>query len=113
MDPIYMSGPWITEHEIKVVEDAMRNGWYNYRYVEMFQKEFAAYHDRRLGGSTGVHIQRHAGRQVRRRLGVQFPPHEDRGHRRRGHAVAGRRPAVSAMHVSSRPWPQAGRPGIL
>jgi perosamine synthetase len=47
-----MAGPWITEHEIKVVEDCMRNGWYNYDYVEKFQKEFAAYHDRKFGIMT-------------------------------------------------------------
>jgi perosamine synthetase len=52
MEPIYMAGPWITEHEIKVVEDCMRNGWYNYHYVETFQKEFAAYHDRKYGVMT-------------------------------------------------------------
>ena len=52
MDPKYMAGPWITEHEIKVVEDCMRNGWYNYEYVERFQKEFAAYHGRRFGIMT-------------------------------------------------------------
>jgi perosamine synthetase len=47
MEPIYMAGPWITEHEIKVVEDCMRNGWYNYKYVETFEREFAEYHGRR------------------------------------------------------------------
>jgi len=52
MEPIYMAGPWITEHEIKVVEDCMRNGWYNYNYVETFQKEFAAYHGRKYGIMT-------------------------------------------------------------
>lgn len=52
MEPIYMAGPWITEHEIKVVEDCMRNGWYNYHYVETFQKEFAAYHNRKYGIMT-------------------------------------------------------------
>jgi len=52
MDPIYMAGPWITEHEIKVVEDCMRNGWYNYNYVEKFQMEFAAYHNRKYGIMT-------------------------------------------------------------
>ena len=46
MKPIYMAGPWITEHEISVVEDCMRNGWYNYEYVETFEKEFASYHGR-------------------------------------------------------------------
>jgi len=47
-----MAGPWITEHEIKVVEDCMRNGWYNYGYVEKFQSEFAAYHGRKFGIMT-------------------------------------------------------------
>jgi len=47
-----MAGPWITEHEIKVVEDCMRHGWDNYWYVETLQKEFAAYHGRRFGIMT-------------------------------------------------------------
>lgn len=56
-----MAGPWITEHEIKVVEDCMRNGWYSYHYVETFQREFAAYHDRRFGimtpnCTTAIHL---------------------------------------------------------
>jgi len=60
-DPIFMAGPWITEHEIRTVEDCMRNGWYNYDYVEAFQKEFAAYHDRRYGimtpnCTTAIHL---------------------------------------------------------
>jgi perosamine synthetase len=49
---ISMAGPWITDHEIRVVEDCMRNGWYNYDYVEKFQREFAAYHDRKYGIMT-------------------------------------------------------------
>lgn len=61
MELIYMAGPWITEHEIKVVEDCMRNGWYNYYYVETFQKEFAAYHKRKYGimtpnCTTAIHL---------------------------------------------------------
>ena len=54
MKPIHMAGPWITEHEIKVVEDAMRNGWYEnaYYYCETFQKEFAQYHSRKYGIMT-------------------------------------------------------------
>jgi perosamine synthetase len=54
MEPIYMAGPWITEHEIETVNDAMRTGWYEkpYWYVETFQKEFAAYHDRKFGVMT-------------------------------------------------------------
>lgn len=61
MEQIYMAGPWITEHEIRVVEDCMRNGWYNYHYVEIFQKEFAAYHNRKYGimtpnCTTAIHL---------------------------------------------------------
>ncbi len=58
---IYMSGPWITRHEIKTVAEAMRNGWYNYGYVEKFQKEFAAYHKRKYAimtpnCTTAIHL---------------------------------------------------------
>jgi perosamine synthetase len=63
MKPITMAGPWITEHEVRVVEDAMRNGWYEnaYHYVEKFQKEFAAYHGRKYGimtpnCTTSIHL---------------------------------------------------------
>ncbi len=63
MEPIYMAGPSITEHEIEVVNDAMRNGWYEkpYWYVETFQKEFAAYHGRKYGimtpnCTTSIHL---------------------------------------------------------
>ena len=54
MSQIFMAGPWITEHEIALVEDAMRNGWYEkaYDYCEKFQEEFAAYHDRAYGIMT-------------------------------------------------------------
>ena len=51
-DTIYMAGPWITQHEIDVVNDCMRNGWYNYEYVEKFQRELAAWHGRRFGVMT-------------------------------------------------------------
>jgi perosamine synthetase len=50
MFEIFMAGPWITEHEERVVQDAMRNGWYGknaYHYVETFESEFAEYHDRK------------------------------------------------------------------
>ena len=30
----------------------MRNGWYNYYYVETFEREFAGYHDRKYGIMT-------------------------------------------------------------
>ena len=63
MKQIHMAGPWITEHEIKVVEDAMRNGWYEhaYDYCEKFQKEFAQYHKRKYGimtpnCTTAIHL---------------------------------------------------------
>lgn len=64
MKPIFIAGPWITEHEIKTVEDAMRHGWYGekaYYYVETFQKEFAKYHDRKYGimtpnCTTAIHL---------------------------------------------------------
>ncbi len=63
MKPIYMAGPWITEHEVKTVLDAMQNGWYEnaYHYVETFQKEFAAYHGRRYAlmtpnCTTSIHL---------------------------------------------------------
>jgi len=62
-EPIYMAGPWITEHEINVVNDAMRNGWYEkpYYYVETMQKEFAAYHGRKYAlmtpnCTTSIHL---------------------------------------------------------
>lgn len=44
-----MAGPEVTEADIQYVLDALRNGWYGrdaYRYVEAFETEFAAYHDR-------------------------------------------------------------------
>ena len=50
MTNIAMAGPWITEHEEKIVLDALRNGWYGkqaYYYVETFETEFACYHDRK------------------------------------------------------------------
>lgn len=63
MKKIFMAGPWITEHEIKIVEDALRNGWYEkaYYYVEAFQKEFAKYHNRKyaimtLNCTTAIHL---------------------------------------------------------
>jgi perosamine synthetase len=63
MKPIHMAGPWITEHEVKTVEDAMRNGWYEhaYDYCEKFQAEFAKYHGRKYGimtpnCTTSIHL---------------------------------------------------------
>ena len=63
LNKIEMIGPWITEHEIKVVEDVMRNGWYGdtFGYCEKFQSEFAHYHDRQFGimtpnCTTAIHL---------------------------------------------------------
>lgn len=47
--PLYfMAGPSITSLEEEYVLDALRSGWYEdaYKYVELFEKEFAAYHGR-------------------------------------------------------------------
>jgi perosamine synthetase len=55
MNDIAMAGPWITEHEEKLVLDALRNGWYGkqaYYYVETFEAEFAKYHDRKYALMT-------------------------------------------------------------
>lgn len=53
--PIQMAGPWITDLEEQYVLDALRNGWYGekaYYYVETFEKEFAAYHNRKYALMT-------------------------------------------------------------
>lgn len=63
-DPIYTAGPDITEHEIATVMDAMHNGWYGrqaYHYVELFEREFAAFHGRRHAlmtpnATTAIHL---------------------------------------------------------
>ena len=52
IDSKYIAGPDITEVEIQIVTDMMRNGWYNYDYVEKFEKEFAEYHNRKYGIMT-------------------------------------------------------------
>lgn len=49
MSDIQMAGPWVDERDERIVLDALRNGWYGkeaYHYVEKFEREFAAYHDR-------------------------------------------------------------------
>ena len=46
---IYMAGPSVTEADEAIVLDALRNGWYGknaYKYVELFESEFAKYHNR-------------------------------------------------------------------
>jgi perosamine synthetase len=50
MNEIYMAGPSITKADSEIVMDAVQNGWYGkdaYYYVETFEKEFSAYHDRK------------------------------------------------------------------
>ena len=46
MIPIKTAGPSITEFEKNTVSDMMENGWDNYEFVEKFEKEFSAWHDR-------------------------------------------------------------------
>ena len=62
MGQLVMAGPWITEHEIKIVEKAMRD-WYEepYFYCEEFQKVFGEYHDRKYAlmtpnCTTSIHL---------------------------------------------------------
>ena len=46
---IYMAGPSVTQADEAIVLDALRNGWYGknaYKYVELFEAEFAKYHNR-------------------------------------------------------------------
>ena len=55
MDEIFMAGPQVTESDIKIVVDALRNGWYGkeaYKYVELFESEFAKYHNRKFALMT-------------------------------------------------------------
>lgn len=43
LEPIPSAGPWITDHEIEYVTDAVKNGWYaNWSgYLDRFEKAFA------------------------------------------------------------------------
>lgn len=55
MSEINMAGPWVTALEEKIVLDAVRNGWYGknaYYYVELFEAEFAKYHQRKYALMT-------------------------------------------------------------
>ncbi|MEQ1848337.1 MAG: DegT/DnrJ/EryC1/StrS family aminotransferase, partial [Nitrospira sp.] len=64
MSEIYMAGPWMTELEEQTVLDAVRNGWYGkeaYHYVELFETEFARYHQRNYAlmtpnCTTAIHL---------------------------------------------------------
>ena len=63
-EPIYMAGPDVNQHDIDIVMDALQNGWYGkdaYHYCELFQDEFAKYHDRKFGimtpnCTTAIHL---------------------------------------------------------
>jgi len=55
MSEMYMSGPSVTDEDVNIVLDAVRDGWYGdkaYSYVEMFEKEFAKYHKRKYALMT-------------------------------------------------------------
>lgn len=54
MNSIYMAGADVGDLEIEYVVDALKNGWYRdkYFYCEMFEKEFAKYHDRKYALMT-------------------------------------------------------------
>lgn len=55
MSEMHMAGPWITELEEEIVLDAVRNGWYGkqaYHYVELFEADFAKYHNRKYALMT-------------------------------------------------------------
>src|SRR5690348_13730254 len=63
MKPIYMPGPWYTEHEAAVVQRAILEQQYvqPYHYCEEFQRVFAEYHGRRFGimtpnCTTAIHL---------------------------------------------------------
>ena len=52
---IYMAGPQVTEADIEIVLDALRNGWYGkdaYKYVEKFETKFAQFHNRKFALMT-------------------------------------------------------------
>ena len=60
---IFAAGPSISQLEIDTVMDAVKNGWYEdaYFYCELFQEEFAKYHDRKYAlmtpnCTTAIHL---------------------------------------------------------
>jgi len=55
VNEIYMAGPDVSEIDIAIVNDMLRNGWYGnqaYSYVEKFEHEFAEWHGRKYGLMT-------------------------------------------------------------
>lgn len=64
MNEISMAGPDVSEKDIAIVNDMLRNGWYGnqaYSYVEKFEHEFAEWHGRKYGlmtpnCTTAIHL---------------------------------------------------------
>jgi perosamine synthetase len=55
LSEISMSGPDVTEEDIAIVNDMLRNGWYGesaYSYVERFEHDFATFHGRKYALMT-------------------------------------------------------------
>ncbi len=55
MNPISMADPWVTDEDIEIVLDALRNGWCGdrkYWYVENLEADFARFHDRKFALMT-------------------------------------------------------------
>lgn len=61
---IEMAGPWVSEEDIAIVNDMLRNGWYGkdaYHYVEAFEHDFARWHGRQYAlmtpnCTTSIHL---------------------------------------------------------
>ena len=114
MSDIVMAGPWITEHEEKIVLDALRNGWYGkqaYYYVETFETEFARYHDRKHAlmtpnCTTALHLLLAGLGYRRRRRSHRAGMHLDRLDRLH-HLSA--RPAGICRHRSAQLVPDGGK----
>jgi perosamine synthetase len=61
---IHMAGPDISQVEVEIVMDALKNGWYGesaYYYCELFQKKFAEFHNRKYAimtpnCTTSIHL---------------------------------------------------------
>lgn len=56
-----IAGPWVTDYEIEVVTQMMKDGWHNYKYVEQFEEEFADYIGRKYClmtpcGTHAIHL---------------------------------------------------------
>lgn len=52
MKKIKMASPWITDYEREIVTEMMLSGWDSYEYVEMFEREFAKWHERQYALMT-------------------------------------------------------------